>query len=285
MSAASAVPRSSPAHAAARRPPLLRIRRIRPPRSAATLPQVGAAPSTASQPLHMVALMTARWERRAVRLAWGIALGTFGLVVASLILLALDWKAIDSLVTAQPLNFLQAPIVGILGLLIAARRPRNPIGWLLLAIAAGDAIYLTADFAAMRGLLTGASPRSWVAWPAWVFNDTGTIGVILLGFVILFFPDGRLLPGPRWRWAAWVAFAAGMVLVASSMIQLSPIQLSPRLPSVPNPLAVPALDGITNQGSPFYFEPLLLAGLLLTAVVVRFRRSRDVERSQMRWFA
>jgi signal transduction histidine kinase len=229
--------------------------------------------------------MTAHSERRAVRLAWGIGLFSLGLLVGSLVLLALDWKAIDSLGTSQAFYFLQAPIVGVLGVLIAARRPRNPIGWLLLAIAAGDAIYLTADFLAVRGLLTGASPRGWVAWPAWVFNDTGTLGVVLLGFVILFFPDGRLLPGPRWRWAAWVAFAAGIVLIASSMIQLDPIQLSPRLANVPNPLAVPALDGITNGGSPFYFEPLLLVGLLLAAVVVRFRRSRDVERSQLRWFA
>jgi signal transduction histidine kinase len=232
-----------------------------------------------------VPFMTECAERRAVRLAWGIGLFSLGLLVGSLVLLALDWKAIDSLGTSQAFYFLQAPIVGVLGVLIAARRPRNPIGWLLLAIAAGDAIYLTADFLAVRGLLTGASPRGWVAWPAWVFNDTGTLGVVLLGFVILFFPDGRLLPGPRWRWAAWVAFAAGIVLIASSMIQLDPIQLSPRLANVPNPLAVPALDGITNGGSPFYFEPLLLVGLLLAAVVVRFRRSRDVERSQLRWFA
>ena len=72
--------------------------------------------------------------------------------------------------TAQLAYFLQAPVVGTLGVMIAVRRPRNPIGWLLLAIAALDAIYLTADFIAMRGLLSGASPMGWVAWPAWVFN-------------------------------------------------------------------------------------------------------------------
>jgi signal transduction histidine kinase len=66
---------------------------------------------------------------------------------------------------------------------------------------------------------------------------------------------------------------------------VAPIQLSTRLPSVANPLAVPALDGLTN-GSPLTGIALVLVLVLLVAsVVVRFRRSRDVERSQLRWFA
>ncbi len=230
--------------------------------------------------------MTARWERRAVRVAWAIGLCSLGLLVASLVLLALDWKAIDSPLTASLPVFLGALITGILGVLIAARRPRNPIGWLLLAIAAGDAIYLATDYVAMRGLLTGASPRSWVVWPSWVFNISSTLGVILLGFVILLFPNGRLLPGPRWRWTARVVFVIALVAKASSVIALAPIQLSPRLPSVPNPLAVTALDGLTNGNGPLLVISLLLVfGILVAAVVVRFRRSRGEERSQLRWFA
>jgi len=156
---------------------------------------------------------------------------------------------------------------------------------LLLAIAVADAIYLLADFLAMRGLLSGASVRSWVAWPAWVFNNTVGLGVILVLFTILFFPNGQLLPGPRWRWAAWVVFAAAAVTIAKSMVTLSPIQLSPLLPSVPNPLVVPALGGLTDKNSPLSLTGFLLVCLPIAAVVVRFRRSRGVERSQLRWFA
>jgi hypothetical protein len=46
------------------------------------------APSTASQSLDMVALMTGHSDVRALRLAWGIGLCSLGLLVASLILLA-----------------------------------------------------------------------------------------------------------------------------------------------------------------------------------------------------
>jgi signal transduction histidine kinase len=229
--------------------------------------------------------MTARWERRTVRLAWWTGLWSLGLVVVSLVLLALDWKAIDSPGTAELPYFLGAPIAGILGVLIAARRPRNPIGLLLLAIAAVDAIYLLADFVAVRGLLAGATTRSWVVWPACVFNATGN-GVILLGFVILLFPNGRLLPGPRWQWAARLVFVIAVVSRAASIVASTPIQLSPRLPDVPNPLAVPALDGLTNGNSPLLIVSfLLLFAILVAAVVVRFRRSQGVERNQLRWFA
>jgi signal transduction histidine kinase len=230
--------------------------------------------------------MTARWERRAVRLAWGVGLCSLGLVAANLVLLALDWKAVDAQTGVPFVPFLvQAPIVAILGLLIAVRRPRNSIGWLLLAVAAAEAICCFAAVVALRGLLAGASPRGWVVWPAVVFGIAVALGPVLLAFVILLFPNGRLLPGPRWRWATRVVVALVTVAIASSLVAVAPIQLSTRLPSVANPLAVPALDGLTN-GSPLTGIDLALVLVLLVAsVVVRFRRSRDVERSQLRWFA
>jgi hypothetical protein len=67
--------------------------------------------------------------------------------------------------------------------------------------------------------------------------------------------------------------------------QPAPTQLSPRLPSVPNPLAVPAIAGPTGNSLPAVILYVLMFALPLAAVVVRFRRSRDVERRQLRWFA
>ena len=230
--------------------------------------------------------MTVRWETRGVRLAWGVGLCSLGLVAANIVLLALDWTAIDSQTVQGAVPYLvQAPIVAILGLLIAIRRPRNSIGWLLLAVAAAEAICAFAASVALRGLLSGASPRGWVVWPAVVWGIAVTLGPVLLAFVILLFPNGRLLPGPRWRWATRVVIALVTLAIASSVVAVAPIQLSTRLPSVPNPLAVPALEGLTN-GDPLVAIALLLVFVLLVAsVVVRFRRSRDVERSQLRWFA
>jgi signal transduction histidine kinase len=234
----------------------------------------------------IVRFMAARWERRAVPLAWGVGVFSLGLVVASLVLLPLDWKAIDSVRTARLGYLLGAPITAILGVLIAIRRPRNSIGWLLLAIALADSICVFADFTAMRGLLSGASPRAWVAWAAWAYNNGFGIGALLLLCVVFVFPNGRVLPGPRWRWAAWVGLAAAVVLTASTMVSAQSAQLSPRLPSLTNPLAIPELDSLTNNNGTLQSLLFLLIFLILVvAVVVRFRRSRGVERRQMRWFA
>jgi signal transduction histidine kinase len=232
--------------------------------------------------------MTSRRDRWPIRFAWGVGVLCLVLLVASVVLLALDWKAIDSVITAGLPFYLSTPITGILGVLITTRRPWNPIGWLLLAIALAGAVYLATGFIAIDGLLSGAPRRGWVAWPAWVYSITGTNGVsaILLIFLVLFFPTGRLLPGHRWRAAVWAAFVIAAQALVASMIAVSPSQLSPRLPSVPNPLAVPSLDGFTNSSSPIQtILFLLVAVFVLIAVVARFRRSQGMERSQLRWFA
>jgi signal transduction histidine kinase len=206
------------------------------------------------------------------------------------VLLALDWPAIGwTTLAAQLPGFLNAVITGVLGVLIATRRPRNPIGWLLIAIAASDAVALTADFVAIRGLLAGASPRSWVEWPAWVGGGTGgPNNGVLFGLLVLFFPDGRL-PGSRWRPVAWLVVV--LAVMGAALTRLSPdsVQLAQRLPSVPNPVGVALLAGATwgagVAGLVDAVSTLLFLLLLAAAVVVRFRRSRGVERQQLKWFA
>ena len=246
----------------------------------------GSAPSTAGNAIHIVAVMTERWDRRAVALAWSIGACALALWIAGLVLLALDWAAIDSPGTAQLTLFVAVPINGALGVLIAIRRPRNAIGWFLLAVAAAGAVYLFTDLLAIRALLSGAVPGGWVAWPGNVFGAASVLGELLIFLLILFFPDGRLLPGRRWRWVAGVAIATIAVVLATALTSLASNHPSPRLPGVPNPLAVPALDALTNGNSLLpQLSFFLLILLVLTAVVVRFRRSRDVERDQMRWFA
>jgi signal transduction histidine kinase len=220
-----------------------------------------------------------------MRLAWGIGILCLISLLASLVLLVLDAKAIDSVFTAQLAWFLNCAITGVLGVLIATRRPQNPIGWLLLAIAFGNAVYLPADFVAIYGQLRGVAPTGWVEWPAWVFNWTGGFGAFLLMLLIFVFPDGRL-PGPRWRWVAYLAVLGGVVSTVASMIEVAPTQLSPRLPNVPNPINAPSLAWITNGSGPVSLVVIAaLLVLVVVSVVVRRRRAVGYERVQLRWFS
>jgi len=98
-------------------------------------------------------------------------------------------------------------------------------------------------------------------------------------------PDGRL-PGRRWRPVAGVMVVLAAVLTFQNM--LSPSELSPWLPVVPEPLGV-AAGGLTAYVGPNGVLNLpaiaLFLLLLVITVVVRFRRSTGVARKQLEWFA
>jgi hypothetical protein len=94
------------------------------------------------------------------------------------------------------------------GIVVARRLPRNPIGWLMLApsllflVGIDAGAYDVIDYR-LGGHLPGG-PVAVTLYQSWVLL------LALLPLVVLLFPDGRL-PSPRWRWPlrAYVALGAG----------------------------------------------------------------------------
>jgi hypothetical protein len=106
--------------------------------------------------------------------------------------------------------FLVFPLVGAL---IASRRPRNPIGWILLA---DGLLWMLTGMMDYYGLYGVASPGSvlFAVGVAGINNILWIPAVGLLGtYVFLLFPDGKL-PSRRWRPLAWLA---GVVIVLLSL--------------------------------------------------------------------
>jgi hypothetical protein len=171
-----------------------------------------------------------------------------------------------------------------IGALVASRRPRHPVGWLLLAMglaltwSGADGGYKWYGLVARPGTLPAAS------YLVGFSNGLNIVSISCAGFVLLLTPTGSL-PSRHWRWWARVAAAAAVVFVAASVVD--PMPVYPEYPGIGNPFGVPALaepplDALIPAAGVVVLVALVVAA---GSLVGRFRRARGVERQQLRWLA
>ena len=112
------------------------------------------------------------------------------------------------------------------GIVVARREPRNPMGWMLmaipLAIEAGNdgSQYAYLDYTLHHGTLP-LGPVAVLLTPSFEY------AFVLVPLVILLFPDGR--PGPRWRWPLR-AYLAVVVLAVAGTLSLAVVATGLRMP-------------------------------------------------------
>jgi hypothetical protein len=217
--------------------------------------------------------------RSAARLAWslcgGCVVGGGGVVVLQLLngTSDLGWAPLPALLA-----------FAVVGALVAASQPRNSVGWLLLAVAVCMTVRLVGESYAIYALITAPGSLPGGLYGAWVQWSWFGVVAILAIFLPLYFPTGRLL-SPRWRPVLWLGIAFLSSAVVSNALQPGPMEwlagVRPaRNPVVYLPAAKPLLDVIGVAGL------CLLPGVggAIAALVVRFRRSRGIERQQLKWF-
>ncbi len=213
-----------------------------------------------------------RPSRAAGWLAWSICGVTVVLIACAVALAALN----RSDVAAAAIFPLALTVSAMVGGLVASRRPENPVGWFFLGSAGCLALSEVADEYATYGL-PGTLAMAWLMSWLWVPGVA-----LLLFFLPLYFPDGRLV-SPRWRWLVRVAlvFCVGAAVYSA----LSPGEI-PASGGIVNPLGIEALRSVSELLGPFVFV-LYFAFLFASAasLVVRFRRSGSVERQQIKWLA
>ena len=170
--------------------------------------------------------------------------------------------------------------VALVGALLTVRVEHNPIGPLLLASGCITATTIAIGTWAIVVAPAGVVPAPILALAA-IANDFGFLLaiVILLIFVPLIFPDGRLL-SRRWRLLVAVAVSA-LVAVALASI-LAPGRLSAI--AMDNPFAVPGLEPLTVALDQYAnWTSILGFGGAVLAVAIRYRRGGSVERHQLKW--
>lgn len=164
----------------------------------------------------------------------------------------------------------------VVGLLIALRKPRNVIAWIMLLGALALTIVIPLELVLGEGWALQIDRATWPLLYAWPIAVT---------FV---FPNGRLL-SRRWRWVAGATVASFVWFMTLALLDPEPFYGDAA--EVPNPMAGNAV-GEWILGSPlgWIWVPLwlgilgsLFAGAL--AIRLRLRRSTGIERLQTLWLA
>jgi signal transduction histidine kinase len=157
--------------------------------------------------------------------------------------------------------------------MIATRKPRNPIAWILLVGALSIILPFSFELVLSDGWALQISRATWPLLYAWP---------IAVAYV---FPDGRLL-SRRWRWVAGAAIGCFLAFMGVALLDPAPFEEPDQ--AVPNPLAGNVVgEALVGTGIwiPFWLGILasLFAGAL--AIRLRLRRSSGIERLQTLWLA
>ncbi len=197
----------------------------------------------------------------------------------------LTFVGLTTAVDTQPVLAIPALLGLTVGLFLGFRVPGNNVGPVVLAAVLGfsllNAYRIVQDWSIEHDRLVLAMTAS--------MGGTIAFGVVLTTLLVLlpiWFPDGVAING----WSRWVARIALLLVSAAVFGAL----FSERVCVVSesgdtcfrytvNPWGIPGLDG--SIGESLYVGLTLLAIPALASVVLRWRRSRGIERAQLKWFS
>ena len=216
-------------------------------------------------------------------LAWGSALAAVALITGGLVLdqiAATENVPGSGSVWLYPFLFAAVSVPAAVGALIATRRPRNPIGWILVLGALSVSPVLAASpyaWVALRahpGSLPGGAWAALVSslWPAFFAWP------LAVAFV---FPNGRL---PSRRWRPYALFAAGS-FVLLLFVLVTAKRLEHPFADVPNPISVRLPDAFAPLRSFAWLSMFASLFVGTGALRSRYKHSTGITRLQLLWLA
>jgi len=173
------------------------------------------------------------------------------------------------------------------GLSIAVRRPRHPIAWLFVLAGVYPVVQAClSDLGEM--VMNSGGPATLYLVANTAFSWPVILGTLVV-FVPLLFPTGRL-PSPRWRWLAGVMGVAMGIMAIGGVFQrdvcVSYDDGGSCVDRITNPIGFSWLENLEESELGAVLFGVLALGMVAAGVslIVRYRRSRGVERAQLRMF-
>ena len=213
--------------------------------------------------------------------AIALALGGLGLIAlaAAIPLVALAHHASESV----PIMLACGPSAAV-GCLVAYRRPRNPVGWTLLALGTGALVGLDGTAYSVLRYRHGYTGLPLGTVAAFISPVVWALPLMLLPLPLLLFPDGRLTA--RWRWVlrAYVVVAAVWL---SGLVMLD-------VEGLIRPRIIDSSGSFSLVDHPRGWEQFVTNGLVIIAYLVlslaavgrqllAFRGSSGEQRQQLKW--
>jgi hypothetical protein len=166
----------------------------------------------------------------------------------------------------------------VVGALIIALQPRNPVGWLF---ALAGALWVT-------GLSATAATDAFDGWAltavSWYGEWFWIAGFVLIVCSIFLMPTGRAA-SPAWRWtmSAFAVVGAAAVVLAAVQDTLhvwGELDAAREAPTVDNPIGIAGVGDIAER----FVPALVLAGLVAAtfSMVTRYRRGGADERERLK---
>jgi len=177
---------------------------------------------------------------------------------------------------------------GGVGIVVARRQPRNPLGWIMLGCLIVLALGGIAGFYAVLDYRLGHHGLPLAAVAVVLGNSVSLLALLAIPLIIVLFPDGRL-PGARWRWVLWAyaGFSACVLALTAAPPIAAVAGHDIRLDSSGNLTTTGQLPGWLD-----WFSTIVtiagVAGILLVGVrrqVRNWRQAGGERRQQLKWVA
>jgi signal transduction histidine kinase len=171
------------------------------------------------------------------------------------------------------------------GVILMLKRPRHPIGELLLA--SGIVLWAIPTILEIPtvAIFERSGAQNWMWGSIWVFETLTNVGVVLFVTLLALLPDGRFRYARERRFllSAWVVVAFPTLVMISNQFMVTGELSFAGVSGIPSPLFVAALEPYGQA-----FDALNALGYLIVvgAIALLFMRYRSApirERKQIRW--
>jgi len=231
-------------------------------------------------------------------LAAGIAVASIALAVAGDILGFSRGSAVKGVAPQAIQDVFQtnSAVLGfaVVGAIIARRQPRNAIAWIMCFLGASAALqgfvpeYTYYTLLIHPGALPLGQFAAWLIWWTW------PSGVLAVPLFLLLFPNGRPL-SRRWHWL--VAVIVCLAVLDSAVLAFAPSSSDAAAFSAAgsawtgghapfqNPLGQPLMGRFAAPLLAIFGPGMALFTLCgCASTILRYRRSKQEERLQLKWF-